>query len=44
MDYVQHATIYTPDQIIDDGAIVIDDRRIVAVGAASQIPIPPAPT
>jgi N-acetylglucosamine-6-phosphate deacetylase len=40
MNYVQHATIYTPGQIIDDGAIVIDDRRIVAVGTACQIPVP----
>jgi len=37
MQYIVHATVYTPDQRIEDGAIVVDARHIVAVGAATQI-------
>lgn len=40
MLYIVHATVYTPEQIIEDGAIVVDGRRIVAAGAAAHIPMP----
>lgn len=38
---IQHATIYTPDRIIDGGAVLIEDGRIVEVGQAFALSTPP---
>jgi N-acetylglucosamine-6-phosphate deacetylase len=37
---IRHATIYTPDRIIDDGLVLIENGRIVEVGPAGQT-LPP---
>ena len=38
MLYIKNATIYTPDQVIANGAVLVDDGIIVAVGLASDVP------
>lgn len=40
MMLITHATIYTPDRRIDDGAVLADGGRIVQVGRAADIPRP----
>lgn len=40
MLYIDHATILTPEQQVDDGAVLTEGRLILAVGPASQIPCP----
>jgi N-acetylglucosamine-6-phosphate deacetylase len=41
MFYIHHATILTPDERIDDGAVLIDRDRVMAVGATPQVTRPP---
>ena len=38
MLYIKNATIYTPDQVIANGAVLAEDGVIVAVGLASDVP------
>ena len=40
MLYLQHATILTPDQVVDDGAIIVTGERITAVGPTDQLAAP----
>src|SRR5688572_11207785 len=40
MRCIQHATIITPDQRIEDGAILIERGRIVAAGPGTAVPLP----
>ncbi|MBK8045999.1 MAG: N-acetylglucosamine-6-phosphate deacetylase [Anaerolineales bacterium] len=40
MRYIAHAIVYTQDEIIDDGAILIDERRIIAVGHTAALTVP----
>jgi N-acetylglucosamine-6-phosphate deacetylase len=41
MLYIKNATIYTPDQIIEHGAVLVDACCIGAVGPADEAPCPP---
>jgi N-acetylglucosamine-6-phosphate deacetylase len=41
MLYIQNAVIYTPDRRFDDAAVMVDGKRIAAVGPVSQTPCPP---
>lgn len=41
MLYVHHALVYTPERQIDDGAVLIEDGLIKAVGQASELSCPP---
>lgn len=41
MLYLTHATILTPFERIEDGAVLVEGARIVAVGAAARLPCPP---
>ena len=41
MLYITNATIYTPTQRIERGAVLLDGSRIAAVGPAEHIPCPP---
>jgi N-acetylglucosamine-6-phosphate deacetylase len=41
MLYITNATIYTPTQRIERGAVLLDSGRIAAVGPAEHIPCPP---
>ena len=38
MLYIKNATIYTPDQVIANGAVLVESGVIVAVGLASDVP------
>ncbi len=38
MLYIKNATIYTPDQVIENGAVLADGGVIVAVGMANDVP------
>ena len=38
MLYIKNATIYTPDQVIKNGAVLAEDGMIVAVGLANDVP------
>ena len=38
--YIHHATLLTPDERIEDGAVLTDHERIVAVGTSPQVPCP----
>lgn len=40
MQFIDHATLYTPDDVIADGAILIDGSRIVACGPAAEVAAP----
>jgi len=37
---IQHATVYTPDEMIEDGAVLVVDGRIQTVAPSSQIDLP----
>ena len=37
---IQHATIYTPDEVIEDGAVLVVDGRIQTIAPTSQIELP----
>mgnify|MGYP002622605900 CR=1 FL=1 len=37
---IEHATVYTPDEVIEDGAVLVVDGRIQAVAPSSQIEQP----
>lgn len=37
---IQHATVYTPDEVLDDGAVLLADGRIQTVAPARQIDLP----
>lgn len=37
---IQHATIYTPDAVIADGAVLIEDGRIQTIAPSHQIELP----
>jgi N-acetylglucosamine-6-phosphate deacetylase len=37
---IQHATVYTPDQVVEDGAVLLVDGRIQTVAPSSQIELP----
>jgi N-acetylglucosamine-6-phosphate deacetylase len=39
--YIRHATLHTPDTIIEDGAVLIEGQRLAAVGEANHVPCPP---
>ena len=41
MLYITNATIYTPTQRIERGAVLTDGGRIVAAGPAEHLPCPP---
>ncbi len=41
MLYINHATIQTPDQQINDGALLIENKQIIAVGSSDEIICPP---
>jgi N-acetylglucosamine-6-phosphate deacetylase len=36
--YISNATVYTPDTVIDRGAVLVDRGLIVAAGLASDVP------
>ena len=38
--YMKNATIYTPDHVIEDGAVLVDACRIGVVGPAGSVPCP----
>lgn len=40
MLYIDAARVYTPDAVIEDGAILIDGKRILAVGPRREVPRP----
>ena len=42
MLYIDHATLFTPERQIDDGAVLVDGRRIRACGPSDEIPRPSA--
>lgn len=35
---IAHATVYTPDEVIEDGAVLLDGPRIAAVGRQADVP------
>lgn len=37
---IQHATVYTPDAVMADGAVVVVDGRIHTIAPSSQIDVP----
>jgi len=37
---IQHATIYTPDEVIKDGTVLVVDGRIQTIAPTSQIELP----
>jgi N-acetylglucosamine-6-phosphate deacetylase len=39
--HIKNATIYTPDQVIEHGAILVDACCIGAVGLTGEVPCPP---
>jgi N-acetylglucosamine-6-phosphate deacetylase len=41
MLYIHNATIYTPERVIDQGAVLVDGERIAAAGPAAELPPPP---
>lgn len=41
MLYIQHATLYTPHQRLDDGALLIEADRIIALGPTAELACPP---
>ena len=41
MRYIYNATLYTPDEVIPAGAVLIDGARIAACGPAADLPAPP---
>jgi N-acetylglucosamine-6-phosphate deacetylase len=41
MLFITNATIYTPTQRIERGAVLVDGERIAAVGPAEHVPCPP---
>jgi N-acetylglucosamine-6-phosphate deacetylase len=41
MLYIYNASICMPDQLIEQGAVLVDGPRIVACGPASELPPPP---
>jgi hypothetical protein len=38
---IDNGTVYTPTQVIPDGAVLVDGRRIHAVARRSEMAIPP---
>ena len=40
MIYIENADIYTPDHLIERGAVIVDRGRIAAVGPAAAVPRP----
>ncbi len=40
MLYIHNATVYTPNQIIEHGAILVDGRRIAGVAPAAELLAP----
>lgn len=40
MLHIKNATIYTPDQVLDNGAVLTDGCKIVAVGRAEDLACP----
>ncbi len=41
MLYIHNATILTPQRQIEQGAMLIDDQRIIMLGPAHVVPLPP---
>ncbi|MBN1138582.1 MAG: N-acetylglucosamine-6-phosphate deacetylase [Anaerolineae bacterium] len=41
MLYLHHATLFTPELRIDEGAVLVEAGQIQAVGPAAEIPCPP---
>ncbi len=41
---ITHATLYTPDQVIADGALLVADGRIAALGPTATLTAPPGTT
>jgi N-acetylglucosamine-6-phosphate deacetylase len=44
MLYIENATIHTPDQVIERGAVVVDGTRIAEVGSAASLRKPSGAT
>ncbi len=40
MLYIHNATIYTPETVIDNGAILVDGQHIAACGLAAELGVP----
>lgn len=38
---ITHATLYTPDEVLADGSLLIENGRIAALGPAATLPAPP---
>ncbi|MAT97628.1 MAG: N-acetylglucosamine-6-phosphate deacetylase [Anaerolineaceae bacterium] len=37
---IQHAAVYTPDEVMEDGAVLVADGRIQTIAPASQLDLP----
>ena len=40
MLYIHNATVYTPEAVIDQGAILVDGQHIAACAPAAELPAP----
>jgi N-acetylglucosamine-6-phosphate deacetylase len=40
MLYIHNATIYTPQEIVERGALLVDGQRIIACAPAGQVSVP----
>ena len=38
---ITNGTVYTPRQRIQNGSVLLDDKRVVAVGGRSAMAVPP---
>ena len=41
MIVIDHATVYTPGQVLENRAVLVDGARIANIGVAGKQPIPP---
>jgi len=42
MLYIHNATLYTPDEVVENGAVLVEGNRIAAVGTAASVARPSA--